>query len=111
MLMPAKCRSDTLYELYSRLVRLIQAISIPPKRLLLRPLHDISYSFTRHLYSQKGGSKVEVKNLPPPLKIPLFKAYFVNLVEVEVNSIQFFLILFLRNLLERFIHAPCGQVE
>ena len=90
MLMPTKCRSDTLYELYSRLVRLVQGISIPPKRLLLRPLHDISYSCTRHLYSQKGGSKVEVKNSPPPLKTPLFKGYSVNLVEVEVNSLFFF---------------------
>ena len=101
MLMPTKCRSDTLYELCSRLVRLVQAISIPPKRLLLRPLHDISYSRTRHLYSQKGGSKVEVKNSPPPLKTSLYKGVFVKLVEVEVNSIQFFLILFLRNLFKR----------
>lgn len=66
-----------------------------PKRLLLRPLHDISYSRTRHLYSQKGGSKVEVKNSPPPLKTSLYKGIFVNLVEVEVNSIQFFWFYFL----------------
>ena len=38
----------------------------------------------------KGGSKVEVKNSPPPLKTSLYKGVFVNLVEVEVNSLQFF---------------------
>ena len=33
----------------------------------------------------KGGSKVEVKNSPPPLEMPLYIILFSDLVEVEVK--------------------------
>ena len=46
--MPCTSCSDALYYWYGRLVPIVLSISIPPKLLLLRPLHGIPYSLTWH---------------------------------------------------------------
>ena len=41
--------------------------------------------YSRHPFPPKGGRKVEGKISLPPLKSPLFKGDFSDLVEVEVK--------------------------
>ena len=93
--MPCTSSSDALYYWYSRLVPLVLSISIPPKPLLLRPLHGIPYTHRRHillsfkasLSPKIGGRKVKVKIPLPPSETPLFKGDSIDLVEVEVNFV------------------------